>query len=69
MFCLIQQNILKTLLRQRKFQKKLIKYTMPYNTTGASHREGVNNEKRITDFLNLTNGSSLKLMKKFQLTI
>ena len=65
MFCLIQQNILKTLLRQHKFQKKLIKYTMPYNTTGASHREGVNNEKRITDFLNLTNGSSLKLNELF----
>jgi hypothetical protein len=34
---------------------------MPYNTTGASHMEGVKNEKDIVDFLNVTNGGSLKL--------
>jgi hypothetical protein len=39
--------------------------SMPYNTTGVSHREGVSNEKKITDFLNLTNGSPLKLNELF----
>lgn len=34
---------------------------MPYNTTGASHADGVKNEKDIVDFLNVTNGGSLKL--------
>ncbi len=34
---------------------------MPYNTTGASHAEGVKNEKDIVDTMNVTNGGSLKL--------
>ena len=34
---------------------------MPYNTTGVSHAEGVKNEKDIVDFLNVSNGGSLKL--------
>ena len=34
---------------------------MPYNTTGASHSEGVKNEKDIVDKMNATNGNSLKL--------
>ena len=39
---------------------------MPYNTTGASHRDGVSNEKKITDFLNLTKGRTLKLNDLFK---
>ncbi len=38
---------------------------MPYNTTGASHRVGVSNAKKITDFLNGTNGRSLRLNELF----
>ena len=38
---------------------------MPYNTTGASHRVGVSNEKKITDFLNSTKGGSLRLNELF----
>ena len=38
---------------------------MPYNITGASHRVGVSNEKKITDFLNGTNGRSLRLNELF----
>lgn len=38
---------------------------MPYNTTGASHRDGVSNEKKIVDFLNATNGGSLRLNELF----
>lgn len=34
---------------------------MPYNTTGASHADGVKNEKDIVDTMNVTNGGSLKL--------
>ena len=39
--------------------------SMPYNTTGASHRVGVSNEKKITDFLNSTKGGSLRLDELF----
>lgn len=40
---------------------KRIKRIMPYNTTGLSHADGVKNERNIVDFLNATNGSSLRL--------
>lgn len=40
---------------------KRIKRIMPYNTSGASHADGVKNERNIVDFLNATNGSSLRL--------
>lgn len=50
------------LLLARTFNKeKRQTRIMPYNTTGASHMEGVKNEKDIVDFLNSTNGYSLKL--------
>jgi hypothetical protein len=46
----------------RTFNKeKRLTRIMPYNTTGASHMEGVKNEKDIVYSLNVTNGSSLKL--------
>lgn len=47
-------------LSRLKKNKRLIRI-MPYNTTGASHAEGVKNEKDIVDSLNVSNGSSLKL--------
>ena len=48
------------LARTFKKEKKLTRI-MPYNTTGASHAEGVKNEKDIVDTMNVTNGGSLKL--------
>ena len=42
-----------------------LKNIMPYNTTGGSHRDGVSNEKKIVDFLNATNGGSLRLNELF----
>ena len=46
----------------RTFNKeKRLTRIMPYNTTGASHAEGVKNEKDIVDTMNVTNGGSLKL--------
>lgn len=49
------------LLARTLNKEKRLRRIMPYNTTGASHMEGVKNEKDIVDSLNVTNGSSLKL--------
>ena len=46
-------------------KKRTVLHKMPYNTTGASHRDGVSNEKKIVDYLNATNGSSLRLNELF----
>jgi hypothetical protein len=49
------------LVLSRLKKNKRLTRIMPYNTTGASHAEGVKNEKDIVDSLNVSNGSSLKL--------
>jgi len=49
------------LLTRTLNKEKRVPRIMPYNTSGASHAEGVKNEKDIVDFLNITNGGSLKL--------
>jgi hypothetical protein len=49
------------LVLSRLKKNKRLTRIMPYNTTGASHSEGVKNEKDIVDSLNVSNGSSLKL--------
>lgn len=49
------------LVLSRLKKNKRLTRIMPYNTTGASHAEGVKNEKDIVDTMNVTNGGSLKL--------
>jgi hypothetical protein len=49
------------LLLSRLKKNRRVTGIMPYNTTGASHADGVKNEKDIVDKMNVTNGSSLKL--------